>query len=182
MGKLKEKTFDIFKDYKKIILYIITFIVLYCTLMTGIITRKYDLKVGDIPKSDIKAHREIIDESATEARKKEAEEKVDKQYSLRTDVQKQSEEKIKVEVLSLISGEISTNDKKIYIDNDEYKDRPVDVIAIKIKKEDEKGKSIKFPKVKYKVRGDYNVNLQYSNGNLEVAYNEIKEFYKNNIK
>lgn len=95
MGKLKEKTFDIFKDYKKIILYIITFIVLYCTLMTGIITRKYDLKVGDIPKSDIKAHREIIDESATEARKKEAEEKVDKQYSLRTDVQKQSEEKIK---------------------------------------------------------------------------------------
>lgn len=95
MGKLKEKTFDIFKDYKKIILYIITFIVLYCTLMTGIITRKYDLKVGDIPKSDIKTHREIIDESATEARKKEAEEKVDKQYSLRTDVQKQSEEKIK---------------------------------------------------------------------------------------
>ncbi|EPB8144178.1 HD family phosphohydrolase [Clostridium perfringens] len=95
MGKLKEKTFDIFKDYKKIILYIITLIVLYCTLMTGIITRKYDLKVGDIPKSDIKAHREIIDESATEARKKEAEEKVDKQYSLRTDVQKQSEEKIK---------------------------------------------------------------------------------------
>ena len=95
MGRLKEKTFDIFKDYKKIILYIITFIVLYCTLMTGIITRKYDLKVGDIPKSDIKAHREIIDESATEARKKEAEEKVDKQYSLRTDVQKQSEEKIK---------------------------------------------------------------------------------------
>ena len=90
MGKLKEKIFDIFKDYKKIILYIITFIVLYCTLMTGIITRKYDLKVGDI-----KAHREIIDESATEARKKEAEEKVDKQYSLRTDVQKQSEEKIK---------------------------------------------------------------------------------------
>ena len=95
MGKLKEKTFNVFKDYRKIILYIITFIVLYCTLMTGIITRKYDLKVGDIPKSDIKAHREIIDESATEARKKEAEEKVDKQYSLRTDVQKQSEEKIK---------------------------------------------------------------------------------------
>ena len=31
----------------------------------------------------------------------------------------ESEEKIKVEVLSLISGEISTNDKKIYIDNDE---------------------------------------------------------------
>ena len=56
MGKLKEKTFNVFKDYRKIILYIITFIVLYCTLMTVIITRNYDLKVGDIPKSDIKAH------------------------------------------------------------------------------------------------------------------------------
>ncbi len=43
--------------------------------MTGIITRKYDLKVGDIPKSDIKAHREIIDESATEARKKRSKKK-----------------------------------------------------------------------------------------------------------
>lgn len=95
MGKLKEKVLGMFKDYKKIILYIITFFVLYFTLMTGIVTQKYDLKVGDIPKSDIKAHREIIDESATEARKKEAEEKVDKQYSLRTDVQKQSEEKIR---------------------------------------------------------------------------------------
>ncbi len=69
-GEIEGKTFNVFKDYRKIILYIITFIVLYCTLMTGIITRKYDLKVGDIPKSDIKAHREIIDESATEARKK----------------------------------------------------------------------------------------------------------------
>lgn len=95
MGKFKKRILDLFKDYKKIILYIITFIVLYCTLMTGIITRKYDLKVGDIPKADIKAHREIIDESATEARKKEAEGKVDKQYSLKTDVQKQSEEKLK---------------------------------------------------------------------------------------
>ncbi|MDU1966034.1 MAG: HDIG domain-containing protein, partial [Clostridium perfringens] len=54
----------------------------------------YD-EITKYPQSDIKAHREIIDESATEARKKEAEEKVDKQYSLRTDVQKQSEEKIK---------------------------------------------------------------------------------------
>ena len=124
MGKLKEKTFDIFKDYKKIILYIITFIVLYCTLMTGIITRKYDLKVGDIPKSDIKAHREIIDESATEARKKEAEEKVDKQYSLRTDVQKQSEEKIK--------GFFSSVEKVLAQDKPEEKAKLIPRVPFKI--------------------------------------------------
>ncbi len=71
---------------------------------------------------------------------------------------------------------------EIYIDNDEYKERPVDVIAIKMKKEGEENKKIKFPKPRRKVRGDYNVNLQYSNGNLQDAYKEIREFYKNYIK
>ncbi len=95
MGNLKEKIWGMLKDYRKIILYILTFIIMYGILMTGLVTQKYDLKVGDIPKSDIKAHREIIDETATDARKKEAEEKVDKQYSLSTDIQKQSEDKVK---------------------------------------------------------------------------------------
>lgn len=141
MGKFKKKIIDIFKDYKKIILYIVTFIVLYCTLMTGIITRKYDLKVGDIPKADIKAHREIIDESATEARKKEAEEKVDKQYSLRTDVQKQSEEKIR--------GFFATIDK----------------IVIQDKTEEEKAKLI--PRVPFKIT-DPEANILASMNEQEV--------------
>lgn len=71
---------------------------------------------------------------------------------------------------------------EIYIDKDSYKDRPVDVIAIKLRKEGEVNKNIKFPKPKKKVRGDYNVNLQYSNGNTENAIKEIREFYRNNIK
>lgn len=71
---------------------------------------------------------------------------------------------------------------EIYIDKDSYKDRPVDVLAIKLRKEGDSVKNIKFPQPKTKVRGDYNVNLQYSNGKLEDAYKEIRDFYRNNIK
>lgn len=71
---------------------------------------------------------------------------------------------------------------EIYINKDFYKDRPVDVLSIKLKKEENEVKNIKFSQPKTKVRGDYNVNLQYSDGKLEDAYKEIKNFYRNNIK
>lgn len=71
---------------------------------------------------------------------------------------------------------------EIYINKDSYKDRPVDVLSIKLKKEENEVKNIKFPQPKTKVRGDYNVNLQYSDGKLEDAYKEIRNFYRNNIK
>lgn len=71
---------------------------------------------------------------------------------------------------------------EIYIDKDSYKDRPVDVLAIKVRQEGENIKNIKFPQPKTKVRGDYNINLQYSNGKLEDAYREVRDFYRNNIK
>lgn len=81
IGALKEKS-------KIIILFLLTFIITYVILMTCVVTKKYDLKVGDIAKSDIKASREIVDEKATEAAKKNAEDKVGKQYTLKPDVKK----------------------------------------------------------------------------------------------
>lgn len=78
---------------------------------------------------------------------------------------------------------ISWNEiSEIYIDKDSYKDKPVDVLAIKLKKEGEEVRNIKFPQPKTKVRGDYNVNLQYSNGKLEDAYKQIRDFYRSDIK
>ena len=71
---------------------------------------------------------------------------------------------------------------EIYINKDFYKDRPVDVLSIKLKKEENEVKNIKFSQPKTKVRGDYNVNLQYSDGKLEDAYKDIKNFYRKNIK
>ncbi len=83
-----------FKRPKTLLLFLITFLILYGTLATTLITKKYDLKLGDIPKVDIKAPREIIDQKATEDSKNAVSQKVDKQYSLKIEVQKQSEDTI----------------------------------------------------------------------------------------
>ena len=77
---------------------------------------------------------------------------------------------------------INWNDiEEIYMDMDTYKNTPVNVISINLKKH-ENDKKIKFSKAKIRVRGDYNVNLQYSTGNINDALKEIKKFYKKNIK
>ncbi|MPQ42240.1 HD family phosphohydrolase [Clostridium tarantellae] len=125
MRKILKTVSGMIADYRTIILYIITFIIIYTTLATALVTKKYDLSVGDIPKIDIKAQREIIDESATEARKKEAIDKVDKQYSLKTDVEKQSLDSIKIffnKLLEINGKEIPLEDKiKLLINENSFK-------------------------------------------------------------
>lgn len=91
MKKYLSKRKGIFADSNKIILFLASFFIIYLILMTALISKKYDLKVGDIPRANIKANREIVNESATEALKKSEIEKVDKQYTLKTDVQKEAE-------------------------------------------------------------------------------------------
>ncbi|MEG0857549.1 MAG: STM3941 family protein [Terrisporobacter sp.] len=71
---------------------------------------------------------------------------------------------------------------EIYIDMDTYKNKPVNVLAIKLRNEEEPKKNIKFSKPKSQVRGDHNINLQYSDGSLEEAIKEIREFYRKNIR
>lgn len=83
------------KEVKRPLLFVVVFLIIYLILATALITKKYDIKVGAIPKADIKANKEIIDESATTAMKKMEAEKVDKKYSLLSDVKKSNEDKIK---------------------------------------------------------------------------------------
>lgn len=71
---------------KKIILFIITFIILYLALITSLVTQKYNVKEGDIAKVDIKAPREIIDDTSTKARIQQAIESVPLQYNKKTEV------------------------------------------------------------------------------------------------
>lgn len=87
---------NILKKPKIALLFFITFIILYGTLITALITKKYDIGIGEIPKVDIKAPREIVDEKSTAARKTEITEKLGKQYSLKTETQKQNEDNIKI--------------------------------------------------------------------------------------
>ncbi|GIM28069.1 hydrolase [Clostridium polyendosporum] len=130
---MRIKRYLLFKEIRKqkrVLLYIVTFFIAYIILLSATLTKKYDLTVGDIPKFDIKAPREIVDENATQARQNEEAEKVDKQYTLKTDVQKQAEENIKnffAKLISLKDSSISENDKvlslsklNVKLDNDEY--------------------------------------------------------------
>ena len=85
------------KRYKRrrMVLFAIVFIVTYFLLITAVVPKKYDLHVGEIAKSDIKAPRETVDEKATEESLNEALAKVGEQYTLRTDVKSDAEEEIK---------------------------------------------------------------------------------------
>lgn len=71
------------------IVIIATFIVSYILLITATAPKKYDLSVGKIAMSDIKATRETIDEAASEEKLKLALDNVDKQFTLKSEVKKQ---------------------------------------------------------------------------------------------
>ncbi|WP_297437349.1 HD family phosphohydrolase [uncultured Clostridium sp.] len=87
MNKYLKKTKNILSDTKKVLLFVSVFIIIYLILMTVLVNKKYDLKVNDIAKVDIKATREVIDQSATDALKKSEAAKVDRQYTLKGDIQ-----------------------------------------------------------------------------------------------
>lgn len=79
---------EMFKEnkMKRSILFILVFIIIYFVLATSLISQKYDLKVGDIAKIDIKAARDVVDQDSTDARNKQAVESVPEQYNKKNDV------------------------------------------------------------------------------------------------
>lgn len=89
--KKSGKILNFLGDYKRIVVYIITFMIIFGTLATSVVTKRYDLQVGEIATTDIKASREVVNTIETDAKKVEAIEKVGKQYSLQSDVQKNSQ-------------------------------------------------------------------------------------------
>lgn len=81
--------------YKRIILFSLTFLLAYILLVSAVAPKKYNLNEGDIAKNDIKAPRETIDEEASQQVLQAALEKVDKQYTLKSEVQLEAVDKIK---------------------------------------------------------------------------------------
>ncbi|WP_297634779.1 HDIG domain-containing metalloprotein [uncultured Clostridium sp.] len=75
-------------------MYIISFIIIYGILITAIAPKEYDLKVGDIARVTIKAPRDTIDQIATKRNQEVAAKNVDKQYTLKSEVESQVEESI----------------------------------------------------------------------------------------
>ncbi|WP_297427067.1 HDIG domain-containing metalloprotein [Clostridium sp.] len=91
---------------QRVILFALVFIIGYLLLVTAITPKQYNLKEGDIPRADIKAPRDIVDEKATKEKEDQAIEKVGKQYTLKPEVKKQAEDNLK----SLFDKLVSIND------------------------------------------------------------------------
>lgn len=72
---------------KKILIFFLAFLATFAIMLTSLITKKYDVKEGDIAKVDIKAPREVLDKIATDEKKKQASDAIGPQYTLKTEVE-----------------------------------------------------------------------------------------------
>lgn len=98
---------------RRYLLFIGVFVIGYLLLVTAMATKQFNLKEGDIPRVDIKAPRDTIDEKATEEKESQAIEKVDKQYTAKGEVKEQAESNIKAifdKVIELNNNENSIED------------------------------------------------------------------------
>ena len=86
MGTLNFKEFINNNKLKHILIWAGSFIIIYVTLMTSLVTKTYDIKEGDIAKVNIRAQRNTIDEVSTTAKKKEAVSLVPPQYTIKAEV------------------------------------------------------------------------------------------------
>lgn len=94
MGKLSIRNFFAKEKTNKIIIFILTFIFIFSVLVTSIVTKKYNLKEGDIAKVDIKAPREVRDEVSTATRIQQAADSVPIQYNKKPEVKTETINKI----------------------------------------------------------------------------------------
>ena len=94
---------------QRIILFILVFSIGYLLLATAITPKQYSLREGDIPRVDIKAPRDIVDEKATKEKEDQALEKVGKQYTLKPEIQKQAEDNTKALFEKLLELSTASN-------------------------------------------------------------------------
>lgn len=106
---------NINKDkWKRIFLFTVTSILVYFIIMTVVTPKRYNFNEGDIASVDIKAPRDIIDEEATTVREQEVKEKVEKKFTLKSEVKIEASQNIKSffdKLINLKSSEIQEKDK-----------------------------------------------------------------------
>ena len=97
------------KGYKRILIYIIVFLVTYVILLTTISPKKHNLSVGDIATVDIKAPIDTVDEIATQEKIEEAiaKAKEDKQYTVKSEVKTQAIDNIN-KLFNKVATEVSS--------------------------------------------------------------------------
>ncbi|WP_195510253.1 HD family phosphohydrolase [Clostridium tyrobutyricum] len=94
MKKLDLKRFFIREKQNRIIIFIVSFILIYAVLLTGLTTKRYNLKLGEIAKVDIKAPREVKDDLSTQDRVNQVLDSVPIQYNKKPEVKTETIDKI----------------------------------------------------------------------------------------
>ncbi|MBV4419370.1 HDIG domain-containing protein [Clostridium tyrobutyricum] len=94
MKKLGLKRFFIREKQNRIIIFIVSFILIYAVLLTGLTTKRYNLKLGEIAKVDIKAPREVKDDLSTQDRVNQALDSVPIQYNKKPEVKTETIDRI----------------------------------------------------------------------------------------
>ena len=100
---------------KRGFVFVIVFILIYGLLITSIAPKKYSLTEGEIATVDIKAPRDTVDERATKEKEEEALKKVEKQYTLDSEIKIEAQENIKklFNRINTINSTITDEDEKL---------------------------------------------------------------------
>lgn len=102
---------------KKVLIFFVAFLVIYGIMLTSLVTKKYDVREGDIAKVDIKAPREVLDRISTEERKKQAIDAVGPQYTLKTDIESSAEDDINNQFTQIVNIRNMNIDAKLKSSN-----------------------------------------------------------------
>ncbi|MCH3964683.1 MAG: HD family phosphohydrolase [Clostridium sp.] len=94
MKKLRLDKFLVKGRQNKIIIFVISFIFIYVVLLTGLTIKRYNLKVGEIAKVDIKAPREVKDELSTQDRINQVLDSVPIQYNKNPEIKTQTVDRL----------------------------------------------------------------------------------------
>lgn len=162
--KTKKNKNYIQEKYKIPIIYCVVFIIIYFLLLIVVSPKKHNLAVGDIADADIKAPVDVVDEAATLEKQQEAASKVDKQYTIKSEVRIEALSKVNI-LFENINKSISSNESG----EDEDKLKNIEKVnGITLRDE------------------DYNILLSLDKEKLSEINNfissSLEEVYKNNIE
>lgn len=100
------------KTVKRVFIFLLTFIIMYSTMMTSLLTKKYNLTEGQIAKVDIKASREVVDELKTAEKIQAQIDQVDRKYSEKKEVKRDTLSELNAFFLKVIELKDSVLEEK----------------------------------------------------------------------
>ena len=164
---------------RRIVLFFVVYMIAYILLISTVTPKQYNLKEGDIPRVDIKATRDIVDEKSTLEKENQAIEKVGKQYTLRGEVKSEAENNIKILFDKLNESVSSVGEKN---DEEDSNDKESDNLKTQYEKIAELKKVINVTLT----QNEYKALLDISKENLDSLQknilNIINTAYEKNLE